>query len=157
MSLSCLSFVVYLQTISTVCGYSPVGRIHYPFSFAEMAEDEVAASIQVRNLKVHLEERINKLPCPQWVSYNRALTFEDLEEFPLVMRQTEWSLPWGDVNAIFWVCNAIPAFVVEEAIYNSWLEDFRSQQAPTTDPHVKPHGNGRALLVTHDKRRILPL
>ena len=48
------------------------------------------------------------------------ITFENLEQYPFVMRQLAWELQWDRVHALYKVCSGIPAFIIDDSVIAKW-------------------------------------
>ena len=48
------------------------------------------------------------------------ITFEHLEKFPYVIRQTAWELDWDRMQGLYDFCLGIPAFIIDDAIIDQW-------------------------------------
>ena len=49
------------------------------------------------------------------------ITFENLEQYPFIMRQSAWKLQWNRVHALYKVCSGIPAFIIDDSVIAQWL------------------------------------
>ena len=95
----------------------------YFISHLEMAATEVDAMEQINQLKVRIESRCKKLPRKEKeiASQESLLTFQDLEDFSLVVQQCEFEVRWKQTNALYYFTDTQGAFVVDEDVFVQWL------------------------------------
>ena len=48
------------------------------------------------------------------------ITFENLEQYPFVMRQSAWELWWDRVYALYKMRSGIPAFIIDDSVIAQW-------------------------------------
>ena len=49
------------------------------------------------------------------------ITFENLEQYPFVMRQSAWELRWDRIHALYKMHSSIPAFIIDDSVIAQWL------------------------------------
>ena len=54
------------------------------------------------------------------------ITFENLEQYPYVMRQSAWELDWDRVQALYDFRIGVPAFIIDDSVVAQW--------SPTASP-----------------------
>ena len=67
-----------------------------------MAESEVEAVDQTDRLKARIETKHKVLPWQERLSASREslVTFQDLEDLPLVVQLQEFEIQWGQTDAL---------------------------------------------------------
>ena len=86
-----------------------------------MAESEVEAIDQTNQLKASIETKCKGLPQQEraMTSQESLITFQDLDEFPLVVQQKEFEVQWRQTDALYFFTDGIPAYIIdEEVLYN---------------------------------------
>ena len=48
------------------------------------------------------------------------ITFENLEQYPFVMRQSAWELQWDSVHALYKTRSSIAAFIIDDSVIAQW-------------------------------------
>ena len=48
------------------------------------------------------------------------ITFENLEQYPFIMRQSAWELQWDRVHTLYKVCCSIQAFIIDDSVIAQW-------------------------------------
>ena len=48
------------------------------------------------------------------------ITFENLEQYPFIMRQSAWDLRWDRVHTLYKMCSSIPAFIIDDSVIAQW-------------------------------------
>ena len=48
------------------------------------------------------------------------ITFENLEQYPFVMRQSAWELRWDRVHALYKTRSGIPVFIIDDSVIAQW-------------------------------------
>ena len=48
------------------------------------------------------------------------ITFENLEQYPFIMRQTAWGLWWDRIHALYKMHSSILAFIIDDSVIAQW-------------------------------------
>ena len=82
--------------------------------------DEQAARTDVQKLQELLDRTASKSKKQKEKADEYCITFENLEQYPDVMRQSAWELEWDKVRALYDFCIGIPAFIIDDSIVAQW-------------------------------------
>ena len=88
-----------------------------------MAIDEETAQQDVASLRVLLETTApkgKKNSKHKEKPDEERITFENLEQYPLVMWQSAWDLWWDRVHTLNKTCSSIPAFIIDDSVIAQW-------------------------------------
>ena len=91
--------------------------------------DEEAARSDVEKLRDLLESTAGKGKKHKRKTEEQRITFENLDQYPYIMRQSAWELDWDMVSALYCPCIGIPAFIINNSIIAQW-----SSTASPSDP-----------------------
>ena len=86
-----------------------------------MAMDEETARSDVEKLRELLDRTASKSKKQKEKTEEQCITFEILEQYPYVMRQSAWELDWDKVQALYSFRIGIPAFIIDDSIIAQWL------------------------------------
>ena len=92
----------------------------FPPYVAGMAMDEQAARWDVEKLQDLLEHTAGKSKKQKGKTEEQRITFENLDQYPYVMRQSAWELDWDKVQALYCPCISIPTFIINSSIVAQW-------------------------------------
>ena len=53
-------------------------------------------------------------------SQESLITFQDLDDFPLVVQQWEFEVQWRQTNALYFFTDGIPAYIIDEEVFIQW-------------------------------------
>ena len=82
--------------------------------------DEQAARLDVEKLRDLLESTTGKGKKQKGKTEEQRITFENLDQYPYVMRQSAWELDWDKVQALYCPHIGIPAFIIDNSIVAQW-------------------------------------
>ena len=82
--------------------------------------DEQMARQDVQNLQELLDSTESKSKRHKDKAGEYCITFEHLEQYPFIMRQSAWELDWDKVWGLYDLCIGIPAFIINDAVVNQW-------------------------------------
>ena len=87
-----------------------------------MAESKIEAIDQTNQLKDRIDNKSKVLPQLERLaaSHESLVTFQDLEDLPLVVQQWEFEIRWKQTNALYFFTDGIPAYVVDEEVFVQW-------------------------------------
>ena len=87
-----------------------------------MAESEVEAVDQTNQLKARIETKHKALPRQERLSdsHKSLVTFQDLEDLPLVVQQWEFEIRWRQTDALYFFTDGIPAYIIDEEVFLQW-------------------------------------
>ena len=85
-----------------------------------MAMDEQVARSDVEKLQELLDRTTVKSKKQKEKTEEQCITYEHLEQFPYIMRQSAWELDWDRVQALYCFHIGIPAFIVDDSIIAQW-------------------------------------
>ena len=87
-----------------------------------MLESEVEAVDQTNQLKARIETKCKALPQQERSTTSREslISFQDLDDFPLVVQQREFEVRWRQTNALYFFTDGIPAYIVDEEVFIQW-------------------------------------
>ena len=92
-----------------------------------MAESEVEAVDQTNQLKARIETKCKVLPRQERLSasHESLVTFQDLEDLPLVVQQQEFEIQLRQTDALYFFTDGIPAYIIDEEVFIQWLSAAR--------------------------------
>ena len=88
---------------------------------AGMAMDEEAARSDMEKLRELLDHTVGKSKKQKGKTEEQHITFENLEQYPYIMRQLAWELDWDKVQALYCPLIGIPTFIIDDSIVAHWL------------------------------------
>ena len=93
-----------------------------------MVEYEIEAVDQTNRLKARIETKRKALPRQERLSasHESLVTFQDLEDPPLVVQQWEFEIHWRQTNALYFFMDGIPAYIIDEEVFIQWSSAVRS-------------------------------
>ena len=111
-----------------------------------MAETKVEAIDQINWPKVKIESKCKALPRQEraTTSCESLISFQDLDDFPLVVQQQEFEVRWRQTDALFFFTNGIPAYVVDEDVFIQW-----SSAVMSNVPQAFGHSYATMLATYH--------
>ena len=118
------TFIIVQLARREGCQFSPC--------VAGMAMDEQAARSDVEKLRELLDHTTGKSKKQKEKTEEQCITFENLEQYPYVMRQSAWELDWDKVQALYCFCIGIPTFIINDPIVAQW--------SPTASPSSLSNG-----------------
>ena len=92
-----------------------------------MAESKLEAIEQTNQLKDRKDNKCKALPRPERLtaSCESLVTFQDLEDLPLVVQQWEFEIRWRQTDALYFFTDGIPVYVIAEDVCIQWLSAAR--------------------------------
>ena len=111
-----------------------------------MAESEIEAIKQTNELKDRIDNKRKVLPWPERLTASREslVTFQDLEDLPLVVQQWEFEIRWKQTYALYFFTDGIPAYVIDEDVFIQWSSAVRPNV-----PQAIGHSNSTPLATHH--------
>ena len=88
---------------------------------AGMAMDEQTARSDVEKLQELLDRTAGKSKKQKEKTEEQRITYEHLEQYSYVMRQSAWDLDWDKVQALYCFRISIPTFIIDDSIVAQWL------------------------------------
>ena len=87
-----------------------------------MAESKIEAIEQTNQLKDRIDNKCKALPWPERLtaSHESLVTFQDLEDLPLVVQQWEFEIRWKQTDALYFFTDGIPTYIVDEEVFIQW-------------------------------------
>ena len=87
-----------------------------------MVESELEAIDQTNQLKDRIDNKHKALPWPERLtaSHESLVSFQDLEDLPLVVQQQEFEIQWSQTDALYFFTDGIPAYVIDEDVFIQW-------------------------------------
>ena len=85
-----------------------------------MAMDEQVARTDVQKLQELLDLTTSKSKKQKEKVDEYHITFENLEQYPSIMRQSAWELEWDKVRALYDFCIGVPTFIIDDSIIAQW-------------------------------------
>ena len=82
--------------------------------------DEQVARTDVQKLQKLLDHTANKSKKQKEKADEYRITFENLEQFPYIMRQSAWELEWDKVRALYDFHIGVPVFIIDDSIVAQW-------------------------------------
>ena len=84
-----------------------------------MAESEIEAIDQTNQLKDRIDNKHKALPWSERLTASREslVTFQDLEDLPLVVQQLEFKIQWKQTDALYFFTDGIPAYIVDKEVF----------------------------------------
>ena len=58
-------------------------------------------------------------------SHESLVTFQDLEDLPLVVQQQEFEIQLRQTDALYFFTDGIPAYIIDEEVFIQWLSAAR--------------------------------
>ena len=88
-----------------------------------MVESEIEAIEQTNQLKDRIDNKCKALPRLERLtaSHESLVTFQDLEDLPLVVQQQEFKIRWKQTDALYFFTDGIPAYIIDEEVFVQWL------------------------------------
>ena len=83
--------------------------------------DEQAARTDIQKLQELLDSIASKSKKHKEKADEYRITFENLEQYPYIMRQSAWQLEWDKVWGLYDLCIGVPTFIIDDAIIDQWL------------------------------------
>ena len=83
--------------------------------------DEETARLDVEKIQEILDCTTSKSKKQKEKTEEQHITFENLEQYPYVMRQSAWKLDWDKVQALYSFYIGIPTFIINDSIIAQWL------------------------------------
>ena len=92
-----------------------------------MAESELEAIDQTNQLKDRIDNKRKVLPQQERLTTSREsrVTFQDLEDLPLVVQQREFEIRSRQTDALYFFTDGIPAYIVDEEVFIQWSSAVR--------------------------------
>ena len=116
-----------------------------------MAESKIEAIKQTNQLKDRIDNKHKALPRPEKLTASREslVTFQDLEDLPLVVQQWEFEIQWKQTDALYFFTDGIPAYVMDEEVFIQWSSAARPD-VPQAFMHsdAMPLATHRALMLS---------
>ena len=111
-----------------------------------MAESELEAIEQTNQLKDRIDNKRKVLPQPERLTASREslVTFQDLEDLPLVVQQWEFEIQWKQTDALYFFTDGILAYVIDEDVFIQWLSAVKPDV-----PQAFRHSNASPLATHH--------
>ena len=111
-----------------------------------MVESELEAIEQNNQLKDRIDNKHKALPQPERLtaSCESLVTFQDLEDLPLVVQQREFEIWWRQTYTLYFFTDGIPAYVVDEDVFIQWLSVARPNV-----PQAFGHSDATPLATYH--------
>ena len=88
--------------------------------------DEKVSRSDVEKLRDLLDHTTNKSKKQKDKADEHHITFENLEQYPYIMRQSAWELDWDRVQALFDFRIGVPTFIIDDSVIAQW--------SPTASP-----------------------
>ena len=82
--------------------------------------DKQAARTNVQSLRELLDSTANRSKKHKDKADEYHITFKNLEQYPYVMRQSDWELEWDKVQGLYDLCISVPTFIIDDAIIDQW-------------------------------------
>ena len=102
------TFIIVRLARREGCQFSPC--------VAGMAIDEQVARSDVEKLRELLDRTAGKSKKQKEKTEKQRITYEHLEQYPYVMRQSAWDLDWDKVQALYCFHIGIPTFIIDNSI-----------------------------------------
>ena len=111
-----------------------------------MAESEIEAIDQTNQLKDRIDNKCKVLPWSERLtaSHESLVTFQDLENLPLVVQQWEFEIQWKQTDTLYFFTDGIPAYVIDEEVFIQW-----SSAAKPDVPQAFGHHDAMPLATHH--------
>ena len=92
-----------------------------------MEESELEAINQTNQLKDRIDNKRKALPWQERLttSHESLVTFQDLEDLPLVVQQREFEIRWRQTDALYFFTDGIPAYIIDEEVFVQWSSAAR--------------------------------
>ena len=87
-----------------------------------MVESKVEAIDQTNRCKAKIETKRKALPRQERLatSHKSLVTFQDLEDLPLVVQQWEFEIQCRQTDALYFFTDGIPAYIIDEEVFIEW-------------------------------------
>ena len=82
--------------------------------------DEEVARSDMEKLRDLLESTTGKSKKQKGKTEEQCITFENLDQYPYIMRQSAWELDWDKVQALYCPHIGIPVFIIDNSIIAQW-------------------------------------
>ena len=117
-----------------------------------MAESKIEAIEQTNQLKDRIDNKCKVLLWSERLttSHESLVTFQDLEDLPLVVQQREFEIRWKQTDALYFFTDGIPAYVVDEEVFIQW-----SSAVKPDVPQAFGHSNAMPLATHHTLMLLL--
>ena len=111
-----------------------------------MAESKIEAIEQTNQLKVRIDNKHKALPRPERLTASREslVTFQGLEDLPLVVQQWEFEIRWKQTDALYFFTDGILTYVIDEEVFIQW-----SSAVKPDVPQAFGHSNAMPLATHH--------
>ena len=111
-----------------------------------MAKSKLEAIEQTNQLKDRIDNKHKALPWPERLtaSHESLVTFQDLEDLPLVVQQWEFKIWWRQTDALYFFTDGIPAYVIDEDVFVQWLSAVKPDV-----PQAFGHSDATPLATYH--------
>ena len=111
-----------------------------------MVESKIEAINQTNQLKDRIDNKRKVLPQLERLtaSCESLVTFQDLEDLPLVVQQWEFEIRWKQTDALYFFTDGIPAYVIDEEVFIQW-----SSAAKPNVPQAFRHSDATPLATHH--------
>ena len=106
--------------------------------------DEQVARPDMEKLQDLLESTAGKSKKQKGKTEEQRITFENLDQYPYVMRQSAWELDWDKVQALYCPHIGIPTFIIDNSIIAQW-----SSTASPSSPQWWTDSEDSDTLYTH--------
>ena len=118
----------------------------YFISLLEMAATKIDAIDQVNQLKTRIESKHKALPRKdrKIASRESLISYQDLEDFPLVVQQHEFEVRWKQTDALYYFTDSQPAYIVHHDVFVQWSSAVRPDV-----PQAFGHGDATILATYH--------
>ena len=121
-----------------------------------MALDEQHARSDIHALQDLLDELSPKSKNKKEKPYKQCITFQHLSAYPYIKRQTGWELDWDKVKGLYDYHIGVPAFIVDDAIFDQWLPmAFPTSPQYWTDSDATDTLYARAVLLSLSPQNLL--
>ena len=85
-----------------------------------MALDEQHTRSDICRLQDLLDDTSTRSKNKKEKPYEQCITFQHLSDYPYVMWQSDLGLDWDKVKGLYDFCISIPAFIVDDTVFNQW-------------------------------------
>ena len=106
--------------------------------------DEEAARSDVEKLQDILENTASRSTKQKGKTEEQCITFENLDQYPYIMRQSAWELDWDKVQALYCPPIGIPTFIIDNSVIAQW-----SSTASPSSPQQWTDSEDPDTLYTH--------
>ena len=111
-----------------------------------MAAAEAEAIHQVNQLKDRIDNKRKALPRRERevTSWESLISFQDLEDFPLVVKQCTFEVRWKQTDVLYFFTDGQPVYVVDKEVFMQWSSAVRSDV-----PQAFRHSDATSLATYH--------